>query len=342
MNQELYQLRLTFLENNFRNTEAARRAYQAFETLKDRPSELAHLLRYHKQEGIYREHEVYFRDDFDMLIGYYTVLAAGIFTGYLSVALDQKTIAELHEVLGHPAVIPYYTQYYPLTLPVYAYQIYASPVPPSYDFRERPDTDRLFEQFLVLLRNRVADPDIDLYLWLLDDGYVNDHEEHRILNLRTFLEFIGNPGAAAAFKQNHPESAKHFDSALAGFAKFIIYAEELQRLMNEIGENDLLAKSAVWHVESYWFVFLRTKMAGGLEAVLATIAANDPAQYLFKFDQSSSPEDIAEWFRESSHALVYAKEATIYLMDRSHGVPLQILMGDFDLGGAAASDLLVE
>ncbi|RYF48456.1 MAG: hypothetical protein EOO39_46915, partial [Cytophagaceae bacterium] len=81
MNQELHQLRLTFLENNFRNTEAARRAYQAFQELKHSPPELAHLLRHHKQQGIYQEQEVNFRDDFDMLIGYYTVLAAGIFTG---------------------------------------------------------------------------------------------------------------------------------------------------------------------------------------------------------------------------------------------------------------------
>jgi hypothetical protein len=341
MNQQLHQLRLRFLENNFRNTEAAQRAFEAFQTLKEHPAELAHLLRHHKKKGIYLESEIYFRDDMDMLIGYYTVLSAGVFTGYLSTELDPAIIAEFSAVLGHPAVIPYYTQYYPLTLPAYLFRLYSSAKVPAGNFPQSPETDRLFEQFLVLLRNRLNDSDIDLYLWLLDDGYVNKENGQRLLNLRIFMELIGNPAAAAQFKQADPGDARHFDSALAGFAKFISYAEELERLMRLVGEKDLLAKSAIWHIESYWFVFLHAKMANGLDTALYMIAANDPAKYVFPFDQTSSDEDLAQWLMESRQALEQATESTAYLMHQSHGVPLQMLMDDFDLKGSVASDLPV-
>lgn len=336
MNQQIHKLRLSFLENNFRRSDAAERAYHAFKELKHQPQDLAYLLRHHKQRGIYEESEVSFRDDMDMLIGYYTILAAGIFSGYISVALDERTISELNEVLGHPAVVPYYAEYYPLTLPVYLYRLYQSPTPPSYKFEGNPITDQLFEQFMLLLRNRLNDADIDLYLWLLDDGYVREGDDYRVLNLRKFLEFIGNPVKAVQFKRDHPKSASYFDSAIAGFAKFVIYTEELEVLMRSIGEIDVLAKSAIWHVESYWFLYLHTKMAGGLETGLSVIANSDPLQYVFPFDETSSPEELEEWLRESSEALYRARNATSYVMDRSHRVALQMVMGDFDVEGSSA------
>lgn len=266
-------VRYAMLKENFRDQPNVKRGYKEFKVLKRKYSRtLKHLLRDHREEEITSDKEVQFRDDMDFLIGYYNVLMCAILTKYVSPELPTETSREAIEVLRNPAVLDYYTKYYPLELPqiLSDFIIHGNDVLKQWKVGRRiTRQDDIFEELIQLFRSRIEDEEIDAFLFLLDDGLFYDDEVSYHQSIYSLLQFLELPQRMEARDMSEGKTAL-MEKLIWGFAKYINYLDAYAAILHKANRNHHV-RAALWMLDSYWFERLQTKIGDRLVKVLQNI-----------------------------------------------------------------------
>lgn len=329
--ENIQEIRLHILEKNFRRRSNVNKAYSDIRKMTDagEKDKLRHLLRNHWEEPISTDAEVIFRDNVDFLIGYYSILAAGIVAGYLPPLLNEKNYREANTILTIPAVRDYYEKHYRLYLPqVLLKLLNQRPAAGSYfSAGEDERVANIFENFLLMIRGRMDDDDIDQFLWLLDDGSSYDGINYEVVNLNSFWAAFKNGETLTATYRKAVYEKSPLGFALNGFIKFISYLDNYEDLLESCGDNKLL-QSSLWHMESYWFDHLRNKLGDVLQSGVKDIAEIVNSGYFAQMDSDIEliSEDIDEWRNESKKQLEKSLYDIKFLFNSELGQPLISLL----------------
>ncbi|MHA3788364.1 hypothetical protein ACX0HA_09165 [Flavobacterium hauense] len=290
-------IRQEILRENFRLSKNVDRGYKTLSRLIEKNDQrLDYLLRNHRDTPIKTDREVVFRDDIDFLLAYYSILTIGIISGYLPTKLDSETVDEAYLILSNPFVEKYYKDHYKLILP----QLLLKHLKTEIDlYNNESGSDKTFEHFIILINSRMNDEDIDLFLWLLDDGYTYNATTKNFLTLKELIWSIKNKENFKEIYDTPLESNYLLKSAIRGFAKFISYLDEYSNLLKE-NENNPTLQSAFWHMESYWFNHLDTYLKNNLEQCIENLYEIITAGYYKKFESTEVNNDILEQWKEES------------------------------------------
>lgn len=267
-NEAIIAYRTDWLIRSFFRRKSPSKAVQRFRRLrkrKDGDTQLHCLLRHHGETvaGI-GEPEIYYRDEFDFLLAYYSLRELAAVINYVPLEYD-SSVALAEEILNHPAIVLFSEQHYPLLLPSFARERlngkWTTHESAGSAFSDEA-TDLVvgvFEEFLQLLQRRYADREIDTFLWFLDDGYLEGE------SLADTIEDLGNPAKIEhAFSLSYRKRS-HTEDSIVGFVRFIRYSQQLLWLLEQLPKDSLI-QSGLWHYHVYWF----TEMAHDFRAVLAS------------------------------------------------------------------------
>ena len=260
-------LRMRFYDNDH-----VRRAVDELKKRSVRKSDpaLKRLLRDHITSPIEQTEETWLRDSFDFLIAHYSMLEIAAIGGSIG-DLEEEDRRAAREQLEQPDVERYYTETYPQLLPILFRERLAGRIAlreASSSGEERRKARTLVMRFTQFIGARNADRDIDRFLWLMDDGIVNDVGWTDLLGPLADLDaFVRVTGKELREEEEGDVQAQ----ALRGFMKFIAFCEQLQRLLEAADPLPLL-QSAMWHYNAYWFVRIADKLGPRLETALDTVS----------------------------------------------------------------------
>lgn len=204
------------------------------------------LLRDHRIKPIYSFEEVKKRDCVDFYLDYCSIIAVAQIAGYVSKQLPNNIKREIEFILSNEQVVKYYQQYYPLLLP----EVLLKESISTQNIESNSNSFLLFERFLILNKYIKSDADVNLFLWLLDDGIVAGN------SIKTFIEFFKEN---KSFIKNNKLQQKIYIEALRGYVKYMQFLEDYKKLLEDTEEIKLL-KSAFWCYQSYWFNKLKDKL----------------------------------------------------------------------------------
>lgn len=216
---------------------------------------LDYLLRYHKQESINTDYEVKFRKNIDELLDYYSLFFIAIIAGYFSAELPEKNIKEIKEILDNHAVKTFYTEYYKLNLPNALLKFITKPkdLIRGQIFTSNKEKDYLFEKLLLLHIGIKRNKEIDNFLFLLDEGNVNDIN---IFDLLNSLDIKNEK--RLQFDTVRRNTLNHL---LKGFVQYLDFLNEYVELMKETENKYPYLWTTMFHLQGYWF-FKLTKIMG--------------------------------------------------------------------------------
>ncbi|MFS2185612.1 hypothetical protein ACCC92_03000 [Mucilaginibacter sp. Mucisp84] len=325
---ELDQMRLKALQNNFRNQKNAARGYRNFMKYRNDDEKLKWLLRHHDEEEVVKGKEIRFREDMDFLLGYYTMLMAAVITGYLSPDILREITREAEEVLNNKRVKRYYSKYYPLALPELLYDFLTDESVQVRTLRhirdEQPIKGETFETVMLLIRSRIEDDDVDLFLSLLDNFHYYDSEVRKYIDIEVIWDRLRQYDNK---KNKAMYNSDIFQSALLGFAKYILYLEAYSDVLGELEEKPL-SQSAIWHTDGYWLERLQTELGGvlykGLEIVDSITKNSQPVQY--KDEQLFDESNFAAWQSASSYSINKAREDIDFVLRERLNRPVNSLL----------------
>lgn len=319
-----YDMRLKSLVLNFRQKESVVRGYNNFKRAANDSRKLAWLLRNHMDNRIESNEEVYFRDDMDFLLGYYSVVSCGLFSGYLSPALSDKIITEAKEVLDDPTVRLFYERFYPLILPqllnLYINDLDRQDFFLQYE-KESDKTDLIYESLLQLYRARIEDEDVNSFLFLLDDGGYQEPKSRHIIDLNYLVNIMGDPAQLSSiqFKKGKLEL---LPGLILGFSKFINYLNEYAKILRSTS-NVPYVQSVFWQLDSYWFEKLHGKLGDVLSDALKNLQDVINSGFHLQYEVSEiDSEIIDQWRLESTKAIDDAVGDIHYLADKRLGAPI--------------------
>jgi hypothetical protein len=255
-------LNLRYLEKEWLSGQPAERALRRMRGLSDK--RLAVLLRHHDEteEGI-NDRDTWIRDDFDFLLGFYSIIEIAVMVGFVRKLPDAFSKKHL-PVLNHPALRRYYEWNYPLDLPRRLRERILFDV--GYHAREGTLGHAFFYEFLELTKAIERDKDMESFLWCLDGGYREDKKGAS--DLDAVMRELGKSNRLAEATQLSPKKRGELDRALNGFCKFIQFCECFDSLIQRLKEEPELAE-AMWLAHGYWFRQLETDMGSNLkDAVL--------------------------------------------------------------------------
>ncbi len=258
-------LNLRYLEKQWLSGQPAERALRRMLGPSDKT--LAVLLRHHDEtdEGI-SDRETWIRDDFDFLLGFYSIIEIAMMIGFVSELPDAFTKKHLR-VLNHPAVRRYYEWNYPLDLPRRLRERMLFGI--GYHVRKDMVLHAFFYEFLELTKAVERDKDMESFLWCLDGGYRED--EGGASDLDTVTRALAKSDRMADATQRPPKKRREVDRALNGFCKFIQFCEALDSLIQRLKEQPELAE-AMWLAHAYWFRRLETDMGSDLKKAVLFLA----------------------------------------------------------------------
>lgn len=207
----------------------------------EKQSNLKKLLRHHSEEEIY-ENETYKRDNVDYFLEYFSVIALGHITGYITLEELQEDRQEIIYYLNLSPLKKYYYEYYPLILP----QILLETLMHNRSFRKfakTPASDQkeiTFHQFHVL-NQTIDNDDVNQLLWFLDNG------ESYNYNLYDLKKALNN--TKKCFKQRSREHA--LGQSIRGFFFYLDFLQQFDLFLKRKVTG--LDRSAYWIYHSYWF-----------------------------------------------------------------------------------------
>lgn len=245
-----------------------------------RARELAHLLRDHREEPISGE-EIAWRDGFDALLTLYSFIELGVWTGDLPGELPFTLARDAHQVLAHAAVRAYYEEHYPLALPgLLRRRLEGAPVVDAGSLH----APGRFGSFLEMSRVLDRDDDLEVFLWLLDDGSYGDVSLADVLALlrtpRSFLNAIGT----------RPTKRSVVASAAVGFSKLLRFCADFDALLRRTATQPLL-RAGFWYAHAYWFGRLSLQMRDDLHRGIDALAWKSKSWVPLKVDLENRRQD---------------------------------------------------
>lgn len=224
--------------------------------------DLPHLLRHHSQELITEPIEVFLRDAFDDLVDYYTLLEVAASAGVIPTPIPASIAEPAKFELSYAAFRQYYTSNYVVALMPAFHERLTSEV----GFIQRGGTrvQELYFEFLMIRSRLVNHPNIDTFMWFLEDGY-EDGE-----GLPALIALVKNK---ARFERHWSLSRKSLTGsgkALDGFTHFLVFAFELDRFLLRMKRYPAL-REKMWLYYSYWFKATRTRLMEFTESLIPHI-----------------------------------------------------------------------
>jgi len=202
------------------------------------------LLRHHTEPPPIRSHETYERDSFDFLIGAYSLVEVASIACFVPDPLPRDFREEAFADLRHPAVRTYYEEKYPLRLPTLLCERLDGKGQDCVG--DAQEASMIFGEFMELSRTRQIDPDVEEFLWFLDNG------ETAGVGLRDVLAVIESRARFEVEITKRPVEQRALQRALHGFRKFMTFCLDLDGLLARSAAVPLL-RSSMWHYHSYWF-----------------------------------------------------------------------------------------
>lgn len=244
----------------YRDRGAGKEGYDTLKRLivKNDIATLLTLLRDHRIEGIYTDEEVISRDNVDYLMQYYSLIAVGMLGNLLPQQLGTDMEQEVKLVLTNEAVIPYYTNHYPLFLPQLLLKAINAD-DPIIDNVPYQTAYPVYMQAIDLITQRVNDKNIEMFLWFMDDGYAGNE------NINSLIAMLQNDEALQeSFNKKHLGLT---DMALRGMINYYAFMDEFYDLLQKLNDYRLF-QSAVWHLEGYWFREIRSDLENIIDVTI--------------------------------------------------------------------------
>ena len=250
---------LRYLEKQWLDASGAASAFKHQQSRS--ADELKTLLRHHDERAVF-EPETKYRDAFDRLMMFYSLLEIGIMIGFVAEELPTTFKNKHLRMLADPAVRHYYEWNYPLDLPRRLRERLQTGF--GYSVPRNRAMTAAFYEFLELTKSLENDDELQDFLWTLDSGY-NDNTD--ITDVRRALK---TPNRCLRAVVKKPALRTNLDHALNGFAKFIPFCEAFHLLLKRV--NNRMVAEAMWLAHAYWFRQLRLQMGDDLERALKQIA----------------------------------------------------------------------
>lgn len=243
------------------------------------------LLRHHSEAPVVGD-ETWLRDSFDVLLSMYALVEIACLIRRVPLPLPEAFASEARVQLNDPAVRAYYEIHYPLRLP--------TSLRLRLDGRHEmaevgPGAEELFVDFLDLNASIEGDIEVDLLLWMLDDGDAPGDGT----TLSDLTEVLAAPPrfrdmlSTTTIRDEVTWDTVRLIDAIRGLGKFLTFCVGLEDLLDSARDLPML-RSAMWHYHSYWFGLLSEKV--GVE--LAT-AVEQYGAWL--------PDEISDEARLQSH-----------------------------------------
>ena len=215
---------------------------------------LGRLLRSHYVESV-EGSDVERRAKIDDLLQFYAILEVAILSGYvgeLPKDFKRRAIARLEQ----PDVRRYYEWLYPtLLVTAFARRLRGRPI-----LRDSSVSDAAYHFLRVIdLGGVLEQPDVDSFLWLLDDGEferedddgIPDRYADDVYDLGTLLNVMLDRKLLAKRLAIVPRDRTELDQALHGFQKFLSFCTDLDLVLQGLPSSSHL-QSALWHIYGYW------------------------------------------------------------------------------------------
>ena len=219
---------------------------------------LRRLLRHHNEAAVVDQAEIRARDSFDFLLAYFGLLEIATLADFVPVTLPAEEWQHALRVLNQPNVREYYTEKYPVLLPMlYRLRVERGKAP----FPNGPGAIPLFQQFLGIVDWQRADADMDTFLWFLDSGSWGE------CDIAGLVEVLAKPEAYAASILKSSRSLTPLDRGVIGYGKFLSLCLMLESLLVEARHWPLF-QSAMYHYYAYWLDSLRRNVKKVLDPTL--------------------------------------------------------------------------
>jgi hypothetical protein len=227
---------------------------------------LEHLLRDHRFEGIYDTLEVQRRDAVDDLLTFYGRIEIASMVDFVPNPLPDRFREAAAAHLSRPAVERYYRDYYPLVLPhLLLRRLKGYPVEGSID---RSAGNALFLEFMDTISLIEGDPEVDRFLWFLDDGRSKQCSLGDVLGVlhdhEAFLSALIDPDEGGC-------APTAVTQAVRGLREYLLFCSNFDALLRRAEAYPVL-QGALWHDQAYWFIHLRGKVGSTLLQAVNTIA----------------------------------------------------------------------
>jgi hypothetical protein len=234
---------------------------------------LLHLLRSHLVEGI-GSAETGKRESVDAALSYAGILELAAMTAAIPWPPSKSLLARFRRVLNRASVRRYYELFYPLLLPtLFRWRLDGQPLVPYGDCEEGLP---YFQQFLAL-SDGLEHPDVEMFLWFLDDGKDWDEDREDWVGLADFFHVLARPRELIRHLSSTHDSS--LSCSVRGFGRFLAFAESFDAFLASMAKHELLG-SALWHYHAYWFYQLSGQVGGVIAAGIEefrTYVADQPA-----------------------------------------------------------------
>lgn len=305
MHTGIQQARLDSILGAFYRPAREQRAQRRLLRLSD--DELSDLLRHHG-ERVVTGAQIDQRDQVDDLLTYYSIRELAHLTGYLPLVLDES-MQRAREVLARPAVRRFHERHYRLLLP----SVLRSRLAGEFSWASAPTgfVDGVVEEMLVLTTENERDRALQRFLWFLDDGWEGD------ISLADTIEVAMHDPVELARRLSSRQKGAGDAEGVVGFSRFLRGALMHMQLLD--GVHDPVTRSALWHVNGYWYSILRARL---LPVVRQAQRAVDG------WDRSEQGVGAADGSRERDRAFRHAADPNSLRVDFA-GVVTRLTSGGF-------------
>ena len=281
-----------------------------------RERRLTKLLRDHRDRAVTSAREIRARDAFDHLLSYYSLMEIACLIGYVSPDLGAHFRQKAKADLSEQAVRVYYEEHYPLLLPRFFRERVSGEKQRT--IRVGPEELALFPLFLDINAKLEKDPNVETFLWFLDDGHWGDYNiESLIAVTRQPQEFLKR----LASEQKQLERDR-LDMAVDGLRTFLGFCREFDALLLSCTDFPQF-QSALWHYHAYWFHHVRDKVGDRLGQMFTGFASwgND----MPRAAHAAEIDDLAETLEEAQQDIIELRSAIARLTSDGYDDALRTL-----------------
>jgi len=226
------------------------------------------ILRDHRELGVYKSSEIDFRHDVDHFLHFIGILELATQAQFFDPAemdwsSESEATATTLAALSDDSFIRYFSDIYPEELPrLFCTRLGVESLKNRTKLPSRTGSQRLFFRILEIDRSFVCDPDLDLFLKLLDDFTVS---QFRFSDL---AEILSKPSDVTDVLDSDNFSIAA--DSLIGMEKFFIFCEALEATLRAAADFPSFQVSA-YGLYRYWFSESgsnsRAKLTGAFDSI---------------------------------------------------------------------------